>query len=95
MKIHSHGGSSFSILNNEGDSESWYGYSTIIWGYMFNEQQRAKLAERLGVRVEDIRVHHKIAFPRSHLHMHDVVLEGSGSGETRPVNIAVRFGIKT
>ncbi|USP03336.1 phage tail protein [Bartonella taylorii] len=95
IKTHDHGGQTFSILNSEGESESWHGDITILWGYALNEQQRSKLAERLGVREEDIRVHHKLAFPHSHLHMHDVVLERSGAGETRPINVSVVFAIKT
>ncbi|WP_208442305.1 phage tail protein [Bartonella raoultii] len=95
MRKHDHGGQSFTILNNEDEEESWYGDMTIIWGYMLNEQQRVKLAERLGVRAEDIRVHHKLAFPHSHLHMRDVELVSSGVSETRPINMSVMFGIKT
>ncbi|UNE54979.1 phage tail protein [Bartonella machadoae] len=95
IKVHDHGGESFSILNSEGEKESWHGDITILWGYELNDQQRLKLAERLGVKVEDIRVHHKFAFPHSHLHMQDVVLERSGEHETRPKNVSVVFAIKT
>ncbi|WP_019219027.1 phage tail protein [Bartonella florencae] len=95
MRKHDHSGQSFTILNDANEEEGWYGDMTIIWGYVLNEQQRAKLAERLGVRAEDIRVHHKLAFPHSHLHMHDVALASSGASETRPINMSVVFGIKT
>ncbi|EJF88056.1 hypothetical protein ME1_00820 [Bartonella vinsonii subsp. arupensis OK-94-513] len=95
IKTHDHGGETFSILNSEGGSESWHGNITILWGYELNDQQRLKLAERLGVKAEDIRVHHKLAFPHSHLRMQDVVLEGVGSAETRPINMSVVFAIKT
>ncbi|WP_208441949.1 tail fiber protein [Bartonella raoultii] len=95
MRKHDHGGQSFTILNNEDEEESWHGDMTIIWGYMLNEQQRVKLAERLGVRAEDIRVHHKLAFPHSNLRMRDVELVSSGVSETRPINMSVVFGIKT
>ncbi|WP_375704535.1 phage tail protein [Bartonella sp. AD328YNZD] len=95
MRKHDHGGQSFTILNDENQEESWHGDMTIIWGYVLNDQQRLKLAERLGVRAEDIRVHHKLAFPHSHLHMRDVALASSGVSETRPINMSVVFGIKT
>ncbi|WP_375646028.1 phage tail protein [Bartonella sp. CM87QHHN] len=95
MRKHDHGGQSFTILNDENQEESWHGDMTIIWGYVLNDQQRLKLAERLGVRAEDIRVHHKLAFPHSHLHMRDVALASSGISETRPINMSVVFGIKT
>ncbi|SSZ40950.1 Uncharacterised protein [Bartonella grahamii] len=89
MRKHDHSGQSFTILNDEDEEESWYGDLTIIWGYVLNDQQRLKLAERLGVRAEDIRVHHKLAFPHSHLHMRDVALARSGVSETRPINMSV------
>ncbi|MBB5074403.1 hypothetical protein HNQ69_001545 [Bartonella callosciuri] len=95
LRKHDHGGQSFTILNNENEEESWYGDMTVIWGYMLNEQQRLKLAERLGVKAEDIRVHHKLAFPHTHLHMRDVALASSGVSETRPINMSVVFAIKT
>ncbi|WP_273758728.1 phage tail protein [Bartonella sp. AU55XJBT] len=95
MRKHDHGGQSFTILNAENEEESWHGDMTIIWGYVLNEQQRLKLAERLGVRAEDIRVHHKLAFPHSHLHMRDVSAASFGVSETRPINMSVVFAIKT
>ncbi|WP_273760830.1 phage tail protein [Bartonella sp. ML70XJBT.G] len=95
MKKHDHSGESFTILNNDDEEESWHGDMTIIWGYVLNDQQRLKLAERLGVRAEDIRIHHKLAFPHSHLQMRDVVLASSGDSETRPINMSVVFAIKT
>ncbi|WP_039758407.1 phage tail protein [Bartonella queenslandensis] len=95
MRKHDHGGQSFTILNAENEEESWHGHMMIIWGYVLNEQQRLKLAERLGVRAEDIRIHHKLAFPHTHLHMRDVSSASFGAIETRPMNMSVVFAIKT
>ncbi|QEE12266.1 phage tail protein [Bartonella krasnovii] len=95
MRKHKHDGQTVTILNDANEEESWYGDMTIIWGYELNEQQREKLAERLGVRAENIRVHHGLAFPHSHLHMRDIELVSSGVSETRPINMSVVFGIKT
>ncbi|WP_019224154.1 phage tail protein [Bartonella rattimassiliensis] len=95
MRKHDHRGELFKIWNDEGEEEGWNGYVTIIWGYVLNEQQRLKLAERLGVRAENIRVHHNLAFPNSHLRMRDVLLENSRASETRPINMSVVFAIKT
>ncbi|WP_175868722.1 phage tail protein [Bartonella gabonensis] len=95
MRKHDHGGHSVTILNDANEEESWYGNMMVIWGYMLNDQQREKLAERLDVQAKDIRVHHTLAFPHSHLHMRDVVWASSGVSETRPINMSVVFGIKT
>ncbi|MET3590564.1 hypothetical protein ABID23_001680, partial [Bartonella silvatica] len=92
---HDHSGQTFTIFNAENQEESWHGDMTIIWGYMLNDQQRLKLAERLGVRAEDIRVHHKLAFPHTHIHMRDVSVASFGEHETRPINMSVVFAIKT
>ncbi|WP_273789985.1 phage tail protein [Bartonella sp. ML70XJBT] len=95
MRKHDHRGQSFIVSNDENEGEHWRGDITFIWGYELNEQQREKLAERLGVREENIRVHHKLAFPHSHLRMRDIELVSSGVSETRPINMSVVFGIKT
>ncbi|QEE08716.1 phage protein [Bartonella kosoyi] len=95
IRKHEHGGHTVTIFNDENEEESWYGDMTIIWGYALNDQQRLKLAERLGVRAEDIRVRHSLAFPHTHLHMRDVALASSGVSETRPINMSVVFAIKT
>ncbi|WP_208438724.1 phage tail protein [Bartonella grahamii] len=95
MRKHEHGGHSVTVLNDANEEENWYGNMMIIWGYMLNEKQREKLAERLGVGAEDIRLHHGLAFPHSHLQMRDVVWARSGVSETRPINMSVVFGIKT
>ncbi|WP_375617395.1 MULTISPECIES: phage tail protein, partial [unclassified Bartonella] len=91
MRKHDHRGQTFTIFNAENQEESWHGDMTIIWGYMLKDQQRLKLAERLGVRAKDIRVHHKLAFPHTHIHMRDVSVASFGEHETRPVNMSVVF----
>ncbi|USP03337.1 phage tail protein [Bartonella taylorii] len=93
MQSHQHRGQTLSRQHLADKENYWDGNTTDILGHRLRLFEGGVISLFTGVDGEYI--HGYIVEPYSVDHTHDVVLERSGEGETRPINVSVVFAIKS
>ncbi|EJF88055.1 hypothetical protein ME1_00819 [Bartonella vinsonii subsp. arupensis OK-94-513] len=93
MQSHQHSGQTLSLSHFSDHENYWHGNTTDILGYRLRLFGGGMISNFTGIESENIQGY--IVEPYSLDDRQDVVLERSGEGETRPINVSVVFAIKT
>ncbi|WP_375671423.1 phage tail protein [Bartonella sp. SD1336NMGDW] len=93
IESHQHQGQSLSMSHFTSNENFWDGNTTDVLGYRLGLFGGSSLANFMGIERENLRSH--VASPYTLDESQEVVLESTGEGETRPVNVSVLFAIKT
>ncbi|QEE09405.1 phage tail protein [Bartonella kosoyi] len=92
IESHQHQGQSLSMPHFTSNENFWDGNTTDVLGYRLGLFGGGSLANFMGIERENLGGY--IASPYNLDDSGEVVLESTGEGETRPVNVSVLFAIK-
>lgn len=93
IQSHQHEGQALSMSHFTSNENFWDGNTTEVLGYRLGLFGGGALANFMGIESENLKSH--VATPYSFDENQEVILESTGEGETRPVNVSVLFAIKT
>ncbi|WP_375701047.1 phage tail protein [Bartonella sp. AA23NXGY] len=93
IESHQHQGQSLSMSHFTSNENFWDGNTTDVLGYRLGLFGGSSLANFMGIERENLGGY--IVSSHTLDENQEVVLESTGEGETRPVNVSVLFAIKT
>ncbi|QEE08715.1 phage protein [Bartonella kosoyi] len=93
IQSHQHEGQALSMPHFTSNENFWDGNTTEVLGYRLGLFGGGALANFMGIERDNLGSH--VATPYSFDETQEVILESTGEGETRPVNVSVLFAIKT
>ncbi|WP_212112161.1 phage tail protein [Bartonella queenslandensis] len=93
IQSHQHEGQTLSIPHFTSNENFWDGNTTEVLGYRLGLFGGGALANFMGIEHENLKSH--VSTPYTFDENQEVILESTGEGETRPVNVSVLFAIKT
>ncbi|WP_039758405.1 phage tail protein [Bartonella queenslandensis] len=93
IQSHQHEGQTLSMPHFTSNENFWDGNTTDVLGYRLGLFGGGAIANFMGIERENLDGY--IVSPYSVDENQEVVLESTGEGETRPVNVSVLFAIKT
>ncbi|WP_375653509.1 phage tail protein, partial [Bartonella sp. MR110HLJHH] len=93
IESHQHQGQSLSMSHFTSNENFWDGNTTDVLGYRLGLFGGSSLANFMGIERENLGGY--IVSSHTLDESQEVVLESTGEGETRPVNVSVLFAIKT
>ncbi|WP_375609759.1 phage tail protein [Bartonella sp. AC53GZZY] len=93
IQSHQHEGQALSMPHFTSNEDFWDGNTTDVLGYRLGLFGGGSLANFMGIERENLGGY--IVSSYSFDENQEVVLESTGEGETRPVNVSVLFAIKT
>ncbi|SPU27735.1 Uncharacterised protein [Candidatus Bartonella washoeensis] len=68
---------------------------TMLWGHLLDEEKKSTVESVTGIRRENMQAYDILAVPLDQYYTHSIrTITGLGS-ETRPINVAVVFAIKS
>ncbi|WP_034987155.1 phage tail protein [Bartonella florencae] len=93
IESHQHQGQRLSMSHFTSNEDFWDGNTTDVLGYRMGLFGGSSLANFMGIERDNLGGY--IVSPYTLDEDQEVVLESTGEGETRPVNVSVLFAIKT